>query len=74
MTTPSRAARVRAAVAADLQRAGRPITTDDMPTARQAAATRRELHVILQRMVRDGLVLRIGRGYHNGDPYKYHQA
>lgn len=74
MSTGSRSARVRAAIAADLQRAGRPITADGMPTALQAAASRHELHVILRRMVRAGVLLRIGRGYHNGDPYKYHQA
>lgn len=77
MTTPAppqttaRAPRVRDAVIRDLHDAQQPLRLRDMTSARAIATDVRDLHVVLQRMLRAGQLRRIGLGYHLGDPFMY---
>lgn len=67
----SRSERIRTAIIADLKHAGEPVPLSGMTQARGVATNSRELHVIVQRLLESGRIVRHGRGYHQGDPYRY---
>lgn len=66
---------VRAAIAFDLRGYGDGyLPADQMYQARHEAASSIELHLILRRLWEAGVLDRQGRGYHQGDPYRYRLA
>lgn len=76
--TRSRAAKIRAAMLADLTEAPYGLTLAEMQranrTVRLNAGSRAEVHQAACRLMRDHLVARSGAGYANGETFLYRLA